>query len=148
MNIALNIGMRWIMKKEPAWQVGFCCHAHTPTGWGVGAPGLAAQRKHTWYHCSHQTLGWEPLDVTCFPSYWKMSAEESLFLIMGRKRQQREKWWLWSASMLLQVLSLQGLQGLQSSSQADVIQETSSPCQLCLQGSINWKNDRISVDFE
>lgn len=67
MNVALKIGMRWIMKKEPARQVGFCCHAHTPTGWGVGDLGLAAQRKHTWYHCSHQTLGCEPLDVTCFP---------------------------------------------------------------------------------
>lgn len=121
-----------------SWFLLSCPYANR-VGSGCSRPGSSEETYLVPLFSSDTWLG--AFGCHLLSSYWKMSAEESLFLIMGRKRQQREKWCLWSASMLLQVLSLQGLQGLQSSSQADVIQETSTPCQLGLQGSINWKND-------
>lgn len=68
LSTALNVAIRWIIKDEPGYQVGVHCKMPIcQKGGGVGNLGMAALRRHIQYQCSNQTLGYEPLDVTCLP---------------------------------------------------------------------------------
>lgn len=75
-----------------------------------------------------------------------MSAEESLFFIMRRKRQQREKCCFWkchhATSVSLPVVCSHPARLMSFGGH-------SAPCQFCLQGNINFKeNDRIPMGFK
>lgn len=148
MNIALN---NWhAMDNEEggsmaSWFLLSCPYANS-VGSGWSRPGSSEETYLVPLFSSDTWLG--AFGCHLLSSYWKMSAEESLFLTMGRKRQQREKWCLWKCLHATSGSFPVGASRLAIIQLGWCHSGTSTPCQLCLQRSINWKNDRISMGFE